>query len=741
MSWLRRLSVHSKLVLLSLVVSGIALTVAAAVGYVSGRESLTDRVYAQLTSLREGKANEVRLYLQTVQADVQAMALDLTVLDATRAFADAADDLAARPLPAGADSLLEAFYQEQFVPRLVTDGRPVLGAYLPESPAARALQIAFLVRNPNPAGEREALVDPGDGTAYAAAHARYHPSLRAVTERLGYYDLFLIDPDGRIVYTTEKEVDFGTSLLDGPYDTSNLAAAFAEARQSRGTEAVAVADYAFYAPSYGEPAAFLAAPLSDGTEFVGVLAVQLPTDRLNAIMTNGGRWTEGGLGETGEVLLVGDDGRLRSASRPFLEDPEAYLGRLRDAGASNRDVRRIERQGSPILLQDLDSDAVDRALAGESGVAIVGSDYLGVPALSAYAPLSVVGLDWAVVAEIGADEAFAPVRQFQRRVLISAVVLSVLITLLAAALAAWFLRPVRRLTAAARQLSAGDYDADLDTGTGDEFGEMGEAFGDVVRTLRGQVERAVHEREVTETLLLRFLPDSLTQRLRETAREGGEWTMAEEVPSVTVVHVSLIGYEGLLQALPPEEMVGALDALVRGFDDARTRFGVEKIRTAGDAYLAACGLSTPHLDHARRALDFAVEARAIVRRFAAESGGALRVRFGLASGPVVAGIIGEDKLTFDLWGPAPSQADALRAAAPPDAIVVSQATYERLRDAYPFEPAGDGAWRLALPESAAPPPVARTEADAAPHAAENGTELAEASPADLSDPAPEPTWL
>ena len=697
MSRLRHLQIRSKLILMMLGISGLVLVVTAAVGYVSGREAIEDRVLAQLTGLRVAKANQLTLYVDGLRRHVLTMSRTPMVLEAVQELSAGYDALPA-PSPA-ADSALAAHYRQSFLPELVTEGTPILAAFLPETPQARTLQTLYLAGVE--ASDRAGRLTAGDGSDYSAAHARYHPSLRRLAAQFDSYDLFLIDTQGRIVYTVAKETDFGTSLVDGPYAASNLADLAAAVRGQKGSDYVGVADFAFYTPSYGAPAAFLAAPLYDGPRYVGVVALQMPAEEISDLMTDGRQWAASGLGESGEIYLVGRDQTMRSDSRLFLEDSAAYVEAVTEQGMDAETVARVQLYDTTILLQPAASEATDLALSGEAGTERIAGDYLGQVALSSFAPVSLGGLDWAIVAEVGLDEAYAPVVRFQRRVLATAAILSVLVTLLALVLAARFLRPIRTLTLGARQIAGGDYDADLATSSRDEFGEMGDAFTGMIAALRGRVASAEEQRETTETALLRFLPDPLHDR-REDGNALYEEPSVREIPNVTVVMARLEGYETVLQSLDARALVETLDEVVGAIDTIRLQLGVEKVRMTGDTYLAACGLTTPHLDHARRALDFAVEVSSIVRRYARDRGIPLSVRTGVATGTVVAGVIGEDKLAYGLWGETVSQEGGLLEACPPFGVMVSERTHERVQNVRAFEPQGPG-WLLVTDDAASAP--------------------------------------
>lgn len=167
---------------------------------------------------------------------------------------------------------------------------------------------------------------------------------------------------------------------------SNLAKLTAAVRQAKGTDYVKIADFESYRPSYGAPAAFIAAPIFNKSEFIGVLAFQLPVDEINNVMTGNRNWRSDGLGETGETYLVGQDYLMRSVSRFLVEDPKGYAKTLRGLGVSENTINKINKYGTSILEQKVQTSAARDALAGRQGTQII-NDYRGIPVLSSYAPL------------------------------------------------------------------------------------------------------------------------------------------------------------------------------------------------------------------------------------------------------------------------------------------------------------------------------------------------------------------
>ena len=145
--------------------------------------------------------------------------------------------------------------------------------------------------------------------------------MRTAASTLNFADFLLVDHrTSRIIYSVEKEAEFGTSLRAGPYRTSNLAAAAARCGQAADPSATCLEDFADYLPSNGAPQAFMAAPVIDQGVVIGELVAQLSIDELDSIVTGGRRWRQEGLGATGEAYLVGPDYLLRSGPAHVLRE-------------------------------------------------------------------------------------------------------------------------------------------------------------------------------------------------------------------------------------------------------------------------------------------------------------------------------------------------------------------------------------------------------------------------------------
>ena len=294
--------------------------------------SMLDGAAAELGLLLSLRRGAVENYFDTVRAEVTFWSLNDTLITAQEELADA--------------------YTEQ----------------LPER-----LRELYINNNPYPFGSRSELADAEDGSRYSTAHRSFHSIAKSFVVERGYYDFFLIDRQGDIVFTVEKEDDFATNLVDGPWADTGLAEVYRLALVSGGQRTVVFSDFARYGPSDDAPALFAGVALTrpDGS-ISGVLAVQVPIERIQSIM----QFTAG-MGDTGETYLVGEDYLMRSDSR--FSDVSTTLD------------KRVQ------------TATVELALAGATGVQFT-LDYRDIEVLSAYTRVDLDGFSWAVMAEIDRAE-------------------------------------------------------------------------------------------------------------------------------------------------------------------------------------------------------------------------------------------------------------------------------------------------------------------------------------------------
>lgn len=189
------------------------------------------------------------------------------------------------------------------------------------------------------------------------------------------------------------------------------------------------------------------------------------------------------------------------------------------------------------------------------------------------------------------------------------------------------------------------------------------------------------ERQKSETLLLNVLPASIARRLK-----GGERPLADRFEEVAVLFADMVGFTPMSEHLSPEEVVEMLDGVFSEFDVIAERRQLEKIKTVGDAYMVVGGLPEPRSDAAEAVAEMALEMQEVVAGYRTSLGETLRLRIGIDIGPVVAGVIGRQKFTYDLWGDTVNTASRMESHGIPGQIQVTPNAYERLRHRYSFQP-------------------------------------------------------
>lgn len=388
----------------------------------ASHEALEMSAEQRLVAARNLTKGRIEDYFRTIRHQVLTFSNDRMIRDAMVAFKNGFDsytDDIDYSGQAGLKAKLASYYTVEFSNeyRKRNQDQIDVGHWLQQLDAeSLALQYRFIKNNPNPLGEKHKLDDTGDGSDYAREHRYYHPVIRDFLEKFGFYDIFLVDPDsGDIVYSVFKELDFTTSLKDGSYARTGIGEVFRKANAAESPDFVALSDFAPYPPSYQDPASFIASPIFDGHRKVGILIFQMPIDAINAIMTHRNDWQAAGLGNSGETYLVGSDDRMRSISRFLIEEPANYLQTLRSIGIETETVELIEAKRTSIGLQSVNTAGSQAALNGQTGFKIF-PDYRKIDVLSAYAPLDIPGLHWAILAEIDESEAFAAADQLIDRI-------------------------------------------------------------------------------------------------------------------------------------------------------------------------------------------------------------------------------------------------------------------------------------------------------------------------------------
>lgn len=293
-------------------------------------------------------------------------------------------------------------------------------------PMALALQHLYIGNNRAKVGHKQMLNDARDGSRYSALHAEVHPVYRSFMERHGFYDILIAEPhQGRVIYSVYKELDFATSLVDGPYSDTGLGRAVQAMIASDGAEPYLLTDFEAYEPSYNAKAFFLIVPIKERRTLIGVMILQLPID-FGAGLLSPSEFER----QTLDAFIVGKDGLLRSKPR-FSEkfDMDAPVG----------------------------GDIVTAALRGERG-SMAGPDHRGIDVIAAYRPLNIGGLDWSILTEVERTEVMAEAVAAKASALRTGGIVTGIVVLFGLLMSVWLLRPIKALGAELQGQAAGVID-------------------------------------------------------------------------------------------------------------------------------------------------------------------------------------------------------------------------------------------------------------------------------------------
>ncbi len=223
--------------------------------------------------------------------------------------------------------------------------------------------------------------------------------------------------------------------------------------------------------------------------------------------------------------------------------------------------------------------------------------------------------------------------------------LTLLSTLFAMAMASRFIRPINNLMQGIDAIKGGRSSIRIEKAGDDEFGRLSDSFNTMAASIQERDAIIAGKNKAYAGLLNRVFPEIVADRMR-----AGEEQIIDTQPSVTMIYASVVGFTRETDDMSGNESVKLLNEIIECFDSMAEQHGVERVKTVGEHYIAACGLTVPRLDHAARAVDFADAIAAEVSRISSERKIKLEIRVSIASGKVHAGLVGNQRFVYDVWG-------------------------------------------------------------------------------------------
>lgn len=380
MGFIKNMSLKSKLVLVMLLAANVPIIISGVLYHSKASSALYEQAINQLISVRDIKRKQIEDKFINTGKQVVDLSSNLMVITATNIFIDKSktmlDDMMLEPEDiAGYREELKKYYQEKLGGKLAGMQGDV-SRWLPKSDFGVLLQYFYLLKNEKGYDAGAQLNAGSDDSVYSSMHEQYHAPLRSFAGRFGFDDILIADMEGRIVYTLKKHAEFGTNIFSGPWKDTHLSRALAGAIKAKDPDTLVYEDFAHYAPMAGAPESFVATPIVDNFgNHLGAVAVAVPVAGIDSIMEN-----RSGLGESGETIVFGADGTLRSL--PLGADESALL---------------TQEMGIPVSLKAL------QGIEGSTETLDAG----GKDMLVAYSPLELGDITWGLVAKIDREEALA----------------------------------------------------------------------------------------------------------------------------------------------------------------------------------------------------------------------------------------------------------------------------------------------------------------------------------------------
>ncbi len=389
---MKNIKISTKLIIFFLGIGIILIAVIGMFSFNKSKNALNQRTYDQLTSIRDIKKEQIKTFFSERIGDIQVLVDNPTTKNAVDEFHKAEVTVKAKGIR-GLDIVKDSDYD-------------------------RVLN-------------------------------KYEKTFSFYMNTYGYYDFFIIDENGDVVYTVAKEGDFQTDLSR---ENTHLAELYKKVKNSGKAE---LSDMEKYSPSNDAPAMFVAAPVIHNGVTDGIIALQISNEAINKIMQQ-----QSGLGESGETYLVGEDFLLRSDSRFSKE--------------------------TTVLQQKVETNATKDALDGNSNAKIV-KDYRGINVLSAYDELEIGGNNWAILAEIDEAEIMIPIFNLGKFILIIAAVSLLLLIVIAILIARSFSVPLIRGVDFAKTIASGNIQTSININRKDEIGQLVKALNDMADKLRNVI--------------------------------------------------------------------------------------------------------------------------------------------------------------------------------------------------------------------------------------------------------------
>jgi len=458
---------------LSLVIlSGFILlgTTVAFFAVMQSQKSLKEATFGQLNAVRQSQISAIESYMNNIGNSLKAIAFQEGTMMAMEEFADAFSnieeyfELSEREVV----SSLNEINNREYLSKISYDvlnapSKRSADSYLPKSKAGKLLQYMMIYKNSYPAGSKNKLTKTEFVNPYNTTHIQYHHSFDELLRDFALYDVFLVNPDGDIVYSVYKEKEFGTNLANGVYKDSGFGEVFRKAKNASAGKVV-FSDFKPYEPSYNAPTMFIGTQIIIEGEIAGYIMFQVPGKTINEIANFSGKFEEAGMGKSGQSVIIGQDMTLRNDSR--------FLKKI-----LTKD-KFVKASGTTVASYKVNTKASKMAVSGQTGHAVF-KNSIGKKVMASYSNIKIFDTNWGIVVQMTTDEALAGANHLRNIIILISIivtVISVAVTLII--IKKTVINKILELTSVTKNIATGDGDLTqrIPVTTTDEIGVLAEYF-------------------------------------------------------------------------------------------------------------------------------------------------------------------------------------------------------------------------------------------------------------------------
>jgi PAS domain S-box-containing protein len=444
------------------------------------RRMFIREAHDKLTLLSETKTQFIHDYFTHLEKQLRSFSTDHQTLDAftqlSTSFAGIESEDFYTPTVKNMEqinALLEGFYTTEIMP-VLGDHKTNLKALIPNNNKQRILQYLYIAGNTKPLGSKILLNKAEDGSSYSYMHAQYHPQMVRYSRQEGVSDILFVDyKTGDVFYSLKKNLDFATSLFEGPYRNTGLGMAFKKAIAQQEDAAVSFTDASAYAPALLKSETFMSVPVFSGSQISGVIIFALNNTALDQLLHYDKE--EISTAKSLKSLIIGNDFIYRCDDPDFLANKEKYIHQLKRSAENADAAQNCALFGSTSMVQSVDHEAFSDAIKGKEGLTTYRTE-TGTKVIAAYKPLRIGDLNWTLITQTDRSDTLAPLYKFLFVLMGITLFIAMILYYMSSAINNSISSRLEKLKSGIVALSRGEQAEELKMHSADEIGVIGSAL-------------------------------------------------------------------------------------------------------------------------------------------------------------------------------------------------------------------------------------------------------------------------